>query len=274
MEDDTQRLAAEREARLKGWLDNFEQAAEVAPHVRRAYDVAKWESEVVSQAPATTKVVIARDLLPYYSNSLATLSGALPDMPQYAPNNVVPNLVATTASGTVTYNLLTSFRSSDDPSTQRWVNNYAPVYETIQVSFSLVERINALLISLNGDIAQEFKVAESSYQAAVGGWQDTTAAAIAMRNVLEHYKGELFKRAINRPREQRIRWSDMADRLTITSVGSPGHQQLITQEVTWNDLQSGLSNLAKNQSYRHKRLEIVHTELLDHLYTVLSLVKI
>jgi hypothetical protein len=91
--DDIQRLAAEREARLKRWLDNFEQAAEVAPHVRRAYDVARWEAEVVSQAPTTTKAVIGRDLLPYYSNSLATLRGCL------KLSTVLCDLVDTASSG-------------------------------------------------------------------------------------------------------------------------------------------------------------------------------
>jgi hypothetical protein len=123
-------------------------------------------------------------------------------------------------------------------------------------------------------VAQEFELAENMYQGAIGGWQDQTAAAIAMRNVLDHYKGELFERAINRPREQKILWSVMADRLTPTSLGSLGHQQLRSEEKTWNNLQESLSKLAKNQPYRDKSLETVHTELLDHLHTILSSVTI
>jgi hypothetical protein len=274
VQDKIQRLAAERQRKLKVWLDNFEQAAEIAPHVYRAYEVTKWESEAISEAPENVRGAIARELTPYYTNSLAALGSSLSAMPQYIASTTVSNLSAVTASATPTYAVLASFRSSNDEPTQIWANRQMSIYEVIQTSFGLVERIKKLLMSLKPAIAKEFELAEDTYQGAIGGWQDRTAAAIAMRNVLEHYKGELFDRAINRPHEQKIPWSVMADRLTIASVGSPGHQQLRTEEKTWNNLQKSLSNLAKNQSYRDKSLETVHTELVDHLHTVLSSVRI
>ena len=66
-----------------------------------------------------------------------------------------------------------------------------------------------------------------------------------MRNLLEHYKGALMNRALKPPREQKLKWLDMAERffetnstlelnIQVTDAGGLSYTEAVS--VTVNDV--------------------------------------
>jgi len=118
------------------------------------------------------------------------------------------------------------------------------------------------------------ETARQEYAAAISDIGERIAAGIAMRNVLEHYKGDLFVRARNHLGEN-MTWERMAERLTFGKVGGIEHKELINQEVEWNLLQRRLSDVAKGQKHGLVvDLQDIWTKLVDHLFTVLGIIKL
>lgn len=272
-ESEIQKLAAQKLALTDQWLDTYEKLSRIAPYMRQVREVAQWEHAVISQAPLVLQSELERELKPQYMNSLAALNAAAFPFPSVDPNSVIRGLVVASGSGTATYAYLANLTTSADVTILSWAKSYGSVFEDVQRSSQQVSRITDLLRSLRPEIADEFEEAEKTYQAAAGGWQERTGAGIAMRNVLEHYKGALCELSRMKPKEQKITWSTMVSRLTIEREASPSYARLEQEEHEWKQLHDSLSRLAKNLT-TDQSLEVVHTRWLAHLLTVLSLVKL
>jgi hypothetical protein len=80
-------------------------------------------------------------------------------------------------------------------------------------------------------------------------------------------------RAVKHPKEQKLKWAQIAERLVDDDGAS--RNRFIRQEGVWNDLQQRLSRLAKSHfALDETELRSTFTKFLDHLYIVLSLVKL
>lgn len=95
----------------------------------------------------------------------------------------------------------------------------------------------------------------------------------AMRNLLEHFKGKIFKKAMKN-HEQKIKWNDMVDRLCIKPFGSLEYKLLINEENTYNSIFLNLTEYFKNRlKCTENAIFIERTKLLVHLHTVINLIK-
>jgi hypothetical protein len=133
--------------------------------------------------------------------------------------------------------------------------------------------VRQLLGKLSSDLVIEFDEAEKNYQEVNNNWQSSVTAAATMRNVLTHYIGKLWAR-VKQPSEQKRKWRAMVERISINPVGSPGFQNLLDQERTWGQLHQGLSDLTHGKSTPGSDLVTLHTRMLDHIYSVLSLAQL
>jgi hypothetical protein len=259
---------------LEDWLTRFEKAKEVEPLVRQAIELKRWEDEVYRTAPEAARDGAWDYTFQAYTTILEDLRSTLPEMPDYNPANVRATTVSGSASGTIVYNYVRSTGDICDLETQIWSKRYVTAYHTIQNTFHRAATVGLLLGKLHPNLAAEFNEVEADVLYTT---MASEGVAIRMRNVLDHYKGELFNLALRPPREQKCTWQIMADRLCISPVGSPPHQQLSAQEDQWKQLKQRLSDAAKNTGWKNNAyvdMTAIRTTYLDHLYTVLSLVRL
>jgi hypothetical protein len=95
------------------------------------------------------------------------------------------------------------------------------------------------------------------------------SAGVAMRNLLEHYKGRVLSIARTHPKEN-MTFQRALSRLSIYGEGTMPYVILVKQTSTWSNLHTRLSDLAKNRT--RSDLKQLAVELIAHIYTVLSLI--
>jgi hypothetical protein len=271
MDDETKRLAKEKRDYVEQWLANFDKASAIAPSMRQVLEVEKWQYETIVNAPSAAIEIPSQQLNKELDQELQEWKVVLPPMPHYDVGNVNRAIAGTTVSILSLYTVVQDARQLPSEEVQSWSRHYATAYEDIQKLSERRTKVRDLLLTLNPARANEFDIAVKNYEEAIGGWREPESAEIAIRNVLEHYKGDLLEKA--KQKEQKVSWATMADRLSAEPMGTPAHQQLIDQEKIWNELHSTLTKIAKRLNVSAD-LIAVHTKFLDHLFIVLSLIKI
>ncbi len=274
MDEQVKRLATERRELLENWLRSYKQASQVVAHVDEAYQVAKWEEDVLLSAPKAADGLPWGQLEELYTGDLNDARAVFPPMPSYDPSQTASISVAGTVSASATYGLVAQVSRLPDERARQWSVDRAARYQSLQAAAGRRDRVRSLLGKLAPRLVVQFDEAERSYRGATDAGQSQEAAAFAMRNVLEHYRGELFARARRWPKEN-MTWPGMAERLGYQRTGPKPHSLLLREEVVWGQLEKDLSNLGKAQVYSGSLdLVTVHTQFLDHLFTVLTLVKL
>lgn len=273
MSEELKKTRGETEKHVKRWLDRLETANQVAPIVRQAYELITWESKAIDSMPEAASEIPHDDLLSHAYTERDLWCKSLPTMPVHNYPSLNTSGTASLASASTIYQFAILAGDLSDPSVQAWSQTYTAEYEEIQQTQMRVGAVGKLLGRLNPDRAIEFNEAVTTYQGLDTGLSDRVGVGIKLRNVLEHYKGDLFERTINRPSEQKITWVNMAARLTVGSGDGPESQMLLHAEKQWTSLHRRLTDVAKNlRSGAATNLRTIFTEWLDHLYTVLSLI--
>lgn len=258
---------------LQDWLSKFEEAKEVAPSIQQAYELKSWESEVLDTMPDAATEIPYDHLLEKYSMEQEFWSSNLPQMPSHDKWTLSSGSALSVSSSVSTYQLVARALDLGDPETQLWAEKHTYQYMEMQRQQQRIAYVRSALKSLNPDRASEFDRAVETYRFWSTGWSERESVGIALRNVLEHFKGDLYEKAINRPREQKIKWPQMAMRLAKGGANSPESKTLIAEEETWKSLHRRLTEVAKTlDTGVATNLDMIFTEWIDHLYTVLSLV--
>jgi hypothetical protein len=152
-----------------------------------------------------------------------------------------------------------------------WGNRYSNEYLALQDRLKREGEVLNLLSKLKPSLGHEFKQASNDVKKCLANNISQISAGIAMRNVLEHFKGELFELARKHPREQKLNWSKIADRLVVSGTL---RDRFKIQEKRWNQLQQRLSKLAKcHITIDNLELKSIFAEFIDHIYISLSLVQ-
>ena len=104
--------------------------------------------------------------------------------------------VASTATTASDVFIIADFaRSSNVKEVNDWGTRHAQEYESLQDDLGREAEVRELLCALKPELASEFTQAAGEVSKCLAGTSTQASAGIAMRNVLEHYKGELFDRA-------------------------------------------------------------------------------
>lgn len=80
----------------------------------------------------------------------------------------------------------------------------------------IIERLNLL----DPEIVKEFDLAEKSISTFRMDVESQQSVGISLRNVLERYKGKLFRKALIPPKQKIRKWSEFVESLSIEQEGS------------------------------------------------------
>lgn len=269
--DDAKELAHQKRVYLADWLEGAKSIQAAVPNVQRQLDLAAWDEQALSDAPREVEDVICGSVAPLLEQDLETIHKALPELPRVELRQVYVSDATTSTSSMVIYHLASVAQSSHDSQIETWGYRHCKRYETLQGELGRETEVRGLLYTLKDKLGHEFDDAVSAYRMAQAGIGIQPNVGIAMRNVLEHYKGELMTRACD-PNEQKVTWEQMADRL-VTNPGVP-RQRFLLQEKVWETLHARLTGIAKNRGQLDlPGLKTIFVEFVDHLYVTLSLAK-
>jgi hypothetical protein len=269
---DPAELANAKRVYLGDWLKQAKSVQEAVPRVQQQWELAKWEEDTICHVPNEAANILPGDVTSSLAEDLETVHEALPQIPQINVVTLCVSAATTSTTSARIYQVTEDARHSGDPHVHRWGATYSEQYEILQNQLGREQEVRSLLHNLNPKLGLEFDDAVSGYRAVLAGTSSQPEAGIALRNVIEHYKGKLMNLARQRPKEQKITWEDMSHRL-VDNVGV-ARKRFQQQEKRWGDLQQRLSKLAKGHiQLDESELKGVFTEFLDHLYIVLSLLR-
>jgi len=269
--DNAKKLAHDKRMYLEDWLEDAKSIQIIVPKVQRQLELAVWDEKALSDIPRGLESTVSKDVRPMLEQDLQTLHEALPKPARVDLDKLYISDVTTSTTSTTIYHFASDARQNGDSQIQMWGSQHCEQYETLQSELGREKEVRSLLHNLRTNLGLEFDEAASAYSMARAGTGTQRNAGIAMRNVLEHYKGELMARACH-VNEQKVTWQQMADRL-VRDQGTP-RGRFMEQESTWGRLHRRLTGLAKNrEQLDHAAVASIFTEFLDHLYIVLSLAK-
>lgn len=154
------------------------------------------------------------------------------------------------------------------------INLQIESYVILQQKQNRISTVKNLLRKLDQKLVVELELSEKELQHFKNRTSEVIVPATALRNVLQHFKGQLLLKARNTLKET-PNWSAMASRLVITGISSPEHSTLEGQGTTHNQLYNRLSNILKgNLQATSTDMEEIFIEVTDHFYTVLSLIRL
>jgi len=259
---------------FKEWLRRLKQAQDQIPIVQDLEERTEWEINTLNDLPEDAQEFFSLSLVDNYDITTEHLRESLPLPPEF---NVlaVPSAAALSTSGSSSiYSAVSRAGEVDAEDIQKWSGIHTGLYREIQKKQTRFDKVKQQLQMLNANRVGELETARQEYAAAVSDVGERIAAGIAMRNVLDHFKGDLFERARDHLGEN-MTWEQMAERLTLGKVGGIEHKELINQEVEWRSLKVRLSDVAKGQKHGLVvDLQDIWTKLVDHLFTVLGIIKL
>ncbi len=276
MYDDLRDIADRRADHYKNWLLKARKISDAIPDVEAASKWAEADREVINTMPT----FVGRDyglnsLAEYYRNDLDHIQKTVKELPDMEADKLAPIVYSSATASTVT---AMDFMNSLDPSNAEirpWLTQSVQTYKKLQFETGISQKVRSLLAVLNPELVERFNLIEKSYSLSTSVMEKDTKVGISMRNLLEKYRGELWKRA-KRANEQKIIWRTIVDRLSKEPPGTHGYNTLLKQEEIYKSLHEKLTHLAKyneTQVGSHAD-EALHSELLNHLFTVLSSIKI
>jgi hypothetical protein len=268
---DPSTLACQKRVYLADWLNQAKSVQDAVPKVQQQLDLARWEEQTLSDAPNLTSNVIIGDVTSFLQEDLATVQQALPKIPRIDHVMLDISVATTSTTSTTIYHCTDHARHSDDPKVRDWGSRYSKQYENLQDQIGREQQVRSLLYRLSPKLTQEFDDAIYQYRGALAGTSTQPSTGIALRNVIEHCKGEVMNLAHQQRKDEKMTWKLMAERL-VDNVGV-ARDRFQQQEEKWRTLQVRLSKLAKGHiQIDQTEIRSVFTEFLDHLYAVLSLI--
>ncbi len=267
-------VSKERREYLKDWLAKIKKANERIPDIQDMVEQTEWDVDMFSNMPDGGEEFISPRLLIDYSKGNEFLKSNLPLPPHYTIQtvNITSSVITSGSTGAYTTILLGS--EVNDPFINQWSKEYSISYRKIQEKQSRFEKVNQYLKKINADRIDELETSRNVYLATIAGVGKKIAAGIAMRNLLEHFKGDLFEKARLWPKEN-MTWKLMAGRLTVNGDESFDYEALIRQKSVWTSLHNVLSDVAKNKKQgKDIDLESVWVKLIDHLFIVLGIINL
>ena len=259
---------------LAEWLERARKVRELEPHVQQAYANTIWQRDSLHAVPDNAPD-LSTSMVTSLENSRNVFESYLPQI-QKAPSqysDVTSFNAPVVAGSTNTFIYLTEISPNLPQHQQNTINSQIALYIELQRKQDRMDTVKTLLHQLNQDLISELELSEKELLHFKNGTADVLAPAYALRNVLQHFKGQLFLKARNTPKDT-PNWTDMAKRLAIRGVSSPEHSTLEAEGHTHTHLYNRLSLISKgNLEATSADIENILIEVVDHFYTVLSLIK-
>lgn len=260
---------------LSNWLQKVRKVHEIESYVQQEYENTLWQRDALYSVP--------KDAPDLNASVVRSLENSKHVYERYLPSINGPSSQYTNPSS---FNATVIPGSSD---TFRYISQVAPnlqddekeklncqivSYIELQNKQNRVATVKSMLEKLDPKLVDEFELAEKEFQHFKNNTAEVIVPAGALRNVLQHFKGQIFFKARNTPKET-PNWSIMASRLVVSGVPSPEHSTLEGEAKTDSQLYDRLSHIFKgNLAATATDIENIFVEVTDHFFTVLSLIEI
>lgn len=260
---------------LAEWLRRNREAQAIISLVQTDFEITQWELEALTEQPDEAREVASPNVSASARTANEYLPSALPMMPVYDRSKVLRATAVSTSGSADIYTYVSRIGDIPTLAAQQYSLKYTEKYQQLQQIYGRVDEIRALLRNLkNPQTGDRFEKALQSYAASKSGAINRTAAANEMINLLSGVKGDLLKSAQRWPKEN-MTWEEMTVRLAKGDINTPEHDQLQRQKLVFSSLVDRLSDVKKDREGGSlTNLDDIWTQVLDHLYIVLSLVTI
>ena len=257
---------------LYDWLNAVNQAKDNVPYVQNMVDQANVDLQAFMQMPEDGEEFISPLTLKEYLKGNETIKANLPVPTMLDSDSIRLTGVISTTGSTGAYEAIITAGKVDDPELNQWSHKFRhPFYEIIQ-NQSRLEIVTEKLEVLNPERVVELNDSINAFLAFKSDIGERVRAATCMRNLIEHYRGDLFARARKWPREN-IKWNKMALRLANNNTSGVAIDTLLNQEREWKNLHDQLSKIVhKQKPGEFIDLESLWVKLVDHLFIVLGLI--
>ena len=193
MMDNLRRLADKKKKYLQNWLRKAKKVGDAIPIVKKQLDVSKWESSALSDAPEEIVDSKSADLSSSLRQDLEIIQDALPLIPEMDLAVMNNSTGTTTATALDVYTITDQARQSEVESVSEWGRRHSEEYLNLQKQLEREGEVLKLLNRLNTTLGTRFEQASDEVKKCLLGTGNQTSAGIAMRNVLEQIKGEMFE---------------------------------------------------------------------------------
>ncbi len=281
MSKKTQILLNKKHKLLTSFLDDAKKINDLVPLVQEAKEETELSIAAIGDAPSEVANSFDDSYIYGTVESDYTLwEKSLPKISINSPFYVTAS--GSAASATTSDVVFSQINSLNNPSQPQFVQDWSIKYHSQYFNFwekkNSTNEVIEKLATLNPDRSAEFIEANTACISAFSGAVPPKSAAIAMRNTLEHYKGDLLKivQVISKKQIKKSQhWQLISDALAIDGVGSPQHSLLLGKEISYKDLHGdkGLTRIAKNLTPDpHTELKSVHQKWVNFFYTTLNLI--
>jgi len=267
------KIAKSNRNSLADWLKKASDVRQIEPFVQQAYDVLSWQCESLDKIPDN-----ALDIKPetveslHYSGEIILKS--LPEIITSTEIDLNFEYVSTpTLSGSsMTFEYLNDIYPMISPEDQKTILPQIDLYKSLQEKHKRYENLTKKLGELKPAIKKELEIAFEELQYYKNGTSKMLSPATAIRNLVQHFKGELFAKARKTDKET-PNWNIMAERLVLKQPPSPEFSLLINEKITHSSLYDKLSKILKgNMVATPDMLENLFIEVIDHIQIILSLI--
>jgi hypothetical protein len=263
-----------KQKHLSDWLNNFRKANDIVLEVQMNLDITNWEIEAIKNRPTISGELPSLESSDILERDYKYTTLAFPSIPDFNP--IVAGTASTiTASGAAyVYNYVSKIGDIADPGAVDFSNKYTGLYHQIQTEQDRPSQVRQLMQKFCGlKTLQRFDSSEKSYFGTRSGAITPKVSALDIRNTLDGVQGDLFNRARANPKEN-MTWQEMVKRLSKGNLGDE-YNELLRQESVRSNLIANLSEILKDRN-RGSATNLNHLwpETLDHIYTVLGLLKL
>lgn len=260
---------------LSDWLDRTREVRELEPYVQQAYENTIWQRDSFYAIPDDVPDLNA-SVVRSLENSRKVFENYLPEI-QRSPSRYteVSSFNATVISGSSnTFSYLNQISPNLPQDQQDRISPQIASYVELHQRQNRISTVKNMLTKLDQKLVDELELSEKELQHFKNRTSEVIVPASALRNVLQHFKGQLLLKARNTPKET-PNWSIMAKRLVITGASSPEHSTLEEEGAAHSQLYDRLSRILKGDLQATSTdMENIFIEVADHFYTVLSLVRL
>lgn len=279
MSNKVKKILEKKISLFENFLDGVKNANKAVPAVQRAKESTEWSLRALNNTPKVVSSIFDDSQLEEtQSIDFDIWDRGLPKI------TINPEFITTSgsaASGTaseVVFTRLVDFRKN--PEYSRVASSIEPLIENymqLQAKHNKPNEIIESFKKISTKLAREFEQANQSYMKANSRVLQTNEAAIGMRNVLEHFVGELLelaRKVENRQvKNKEQQWLFISEKLATGRVGSSEYKLLKQKYKNHKEIHKELTDISKNLvNSSLLKLRVTHTKWVGHLFTSLKLI--
>lgn len=271
--DRAKTLANSNEQYLAEWIEKARTVTELLPQVQQIHETVKWQRDTLYSLIDTATELGSgmimglereRTVFETYLPTIGNVDGGFTGVSSMTANAI--------AGASQTFIYLNNIAPTLTEDNQLVINQRIDSYVLLREKQTRLEQVRALLANLDSQLIDELGTAETEVRRYKAGACSVIVPATVIRNVLQHFKGQVLLRARHSEKDT-VNWGDMVKRLT-PSRSAADRATLEDEGKKHNLLYDKLSTILKGNSQSDvPGMENIFIQITDHFYTVLTLVE-